>query len=287
MVMPRWFVAFGPAAVLAAVLVASFVLFERFRVSNALIVGVAVATVLKFLMDFTLDRLATSREIDVELREARAALRTPAEVLAATTVEQRESQSSSVGDKPSDVVPFMEEKAVADQALVRSESAASRVQPAWDLARATLAKYWNRNLAQNSVIFVSSIIVSTLGFGVTLWGVYAAINNQAPLSASILAAASGAVTQIIGTTFLVIYRSTAQQALEFNRTLERINSVGMAWYVLQAMSEETDAHKKAKDAAKAALVLSVITASGNAAVVAVGSGQERQLDDKADREKVA
>lgn len=87
-----------------------------------------------------------------------------------------------------------------------------------------------------------------------------------------MAAASGAVTQVIGTTFLVIYRSTAEQALEFNRTLERINSVGMAWYVLETMSEETDAHKKAKDAAKAALVISVLTASGNAAVVAATAG---------------
>jgi hypothetical protein len=124
-------------------------------------------------------------------------------------------------------------------------TADSRVQPAWNVARGTLEKYWARNLNQNASIFWMSILASTVGFSVTLWGVSNAIQTHAATSGSILAAASGAVTQVIGTTFLVIYRSTAQQGLEFNRT------------------------RATKDAAKAALATSVAVAGGNTVPVTV------------------
>ena len=42
----------------------------------------------------------------------------------------------------------------------------------------------------------------------------------------IIAAFSGIITEFIGATFLFIYRSTMQQATNYSKTLERINSVG-------------------------------------------------------------
>ena len=46
---------------------------------------------------------------------------------------------------------------------------------------------------------------------------------------SMAAAVSGIITQFIGVTFMVIYRSTMAQANAFMVVLDRINSVGMAF----------------------------------------------------------
>jgi hypothetical protein len=207
---------------------------------------------------------------------------------ALTTLEAEYDDIRSRHSLEYDVIPPGETSRSEDQSgLTRSWSvvrASSRVQPAWDVARGTLEKYWARNLNQNAFIFMVSVMASAFGFAVTIWGCYTALQDPTKLSSAILAAASGVVTQVIGATFLVIYRSTAQQGLEFNRTLERINSVGTAWYVLQTMSEETDAHRKAKDAAKAALVLSVVAAGGNAAVV-VAADKDEKSDTSGQAEK--
>jgi hypothetical protein len=170
-------------------------------------------------------------------------------------VSAEKQDASTSGDRVG-TIPADENTHKASPALV---------QPAWDVARGTLERYWARNLTQNAIIFITSVFVCLLGFAVMLWGVWAAIQHQASTGASIVAASAGAVTQLIGATFLILYRSTAQQALEFNRTLERINSVGMAWYILQTMSETTPKEQGAKDAARLALVLSVMAATGDGA----------------------
>lgn len=171
-------------------------------------------------------------------------------------------------EKPAEVLPLVSGPAEEGEPLTRGGAEAllpaDRVQPAWDVARGTLEKYWARNLDQNQFIFGASVIASILGFSVTAWASYTGIQDPSKLHSAILAAISGGITQIIGATFLVIFRSTAQQALQFNRTLERMNSVGMAWYVLETMSEANDVDRKAKNAAKAALVVSVVVAGGNA-----------------------
>jgi hypothetical protein len=46
------------------------------------------------------------------------------------------------------------------------------------------------------------------------------------------------VTELIGATFLFLYRSTIQQAAGYAKTLERINSVGMAMQILDSIPEE-------------------------------------------------
>jgi hypothetical protein len=70
-----------------------------------------------------------------------------------------------------------------------------------------------------------------------------------------LAAISGIITQFIGATFMVIYRSTMRQANEFMSVLERINTVGMAVHELDRIPEQRD---ELKNQVRAHLVESLI-----------------------------
>ena len=95
----------------------------------------------------------------------------------------------------------------------------------------------------------------TLGFLVMLAGVSRGLLSPqtSPLPVAI-ATLSGVITQFIGATFLFIYRSTTQQASSYAQTLERINSVGMSWYVLQTMPEDTSNEKLSKNIARSDLL---------------------------------
>jgi hypothetical protein len=87
------------------------------------------------------------------------------------------------------------------------------------------------------------------GFLVIIWGVEQGIaladkgDDLKTIKSlpPIIAAFSGIVTEFIGATFLFIYRSTMQQAKDYSRTLERINSVGMAMQILTTMPDKTEA----------------------------------------------
>ena len=61
--------------------------------------------------------------------------------------------------------------------------------------------------------------------------------NSRHLDPAELAVLSGIITQFIGATFLVIYRSTMRQANDFMNVLERINTVAMAVHELDRISD--------------------------------------------------
>jgi hypothetical protein len=67
----------------------------------------------------------------------------------------------------------------------------------------------------------------------------------------LLSGVSGIITEFIGATFLFLYRSTIQQATNHIKTLERINSVGMAVKILDTISVDS---KKLQDETKAEIV---------------------------------
>jgi len=81
-----------------------------------------------------------------------------------------------------------------------------------------------------------------VGFSFVLAGIVLSYRQQLSTNAHpatpIVAAVSGIITQFIGATFMVIYRSTMAQANEFMTVLERINNAGMAVQVLDALPEE-------------------------------------------------
>lgn len=131
-----------------------------------------------------------------------------------------------------------------DQAQNRLAEEPHNSKPAWDLARLTLESYFQRNLSQSSAIFWLSLLVMLVGFGIVIWGI--ARSMARPLGAAhptgvapeLLATLAGIITQFIGVSFLVIYRSVVQQAAGYAKTLERLNSIGMAMQILDTIPEE-------------------------------------------------
>jgi nitrate reductase gamma subunit len=122
---------------------------------------------------------------------------------------------------------------------------------AWDLARVTLESYFNRNLRQISSIFWLSVLVMLAGFVIIGWGITRAINSPDSIAPAVIASVAGVITEFIGATFLFLYRSTIQQASTYTKTLERINSVGMAMQILDTIP---DGEKDLKNKTKATLV---------------------------------
>jgi hypothetical protein len=126
---------------------------------------------------------------------------------------------------------------------------------AWDLARAKLEAYFDRNLNHVNLIFWVSIAVMTVGFGLILSALFK--SGQAPDTARIsyITAAAGIITEFIGATFMFVYRSTIAQANSYMATLERINTVGMAVQLLETIPDDQSALKTATKAELVKLLL--------------------------------
>jgi hypothetical protein len=136
-------------------------------------------------------------------------------------------------------------KETISKAEAAVEAEPEKTRPVWDLSRAQLELYINRNLSQVRNIFWITIAVMACGFGMIVYGVYRAFEEQ--IQAAILTTTSGLITQAIGATFLLIYRSTMRQASEYVGTLERINAVGMAVAIVDLIPDDKgDAKTKAR-----------------------------------------
>lgn len=166
------------------------------------------------------------------------------------------------------VSPTLE--AELQQAIERARAEPEKTKPAWDLARVRLELYFDRNISQINYIFWLSVIVMLVGFGFILFGISQTfvisrvIENSTgqnitptviPISPAIVGTVAGIITEFIGATFLFIYRSTIQQAASYIKTLERINSVGMAMQILDTISTDS---KQLQDETKAAIVKTLL-----------------------------
>lgn len=121
------------------------------------------------------------------------------------------------------------------QAESRVEAQPEKIKPAWDLARVTLESYFNRNLSQVTAIFWLSVTVMFIGFAIIIWGIAQAVQSPNGTLPAVITGMAGVITELIGATFLFIYRSTMEQAVTYTKTLERINSVGMAMQILDTI----------------------------------------------------
>ncbi|WP_281716218.1 hypothetical protein [Alteromonas sp. CyTr2] len=111
-----------------------------------------------------------------------------------------------------------------------------QTQAAWELAQTKLESYINRNLSQVRSIFWLTTIVMLFGFALISFGIYKAFQNPSELGASIIAASSGIIVNVIGATFLIVFKSTMTQAQDYMGIIERINAVGMSVQILDTMS---------------------------------------------------
>lgn len=119
----------------------------------------------------------------------------------------------------------------------KTEEEPEKVRYAWDLARIKLEAYFDRNLNQVKAIFYVAVVVMLGGFALIGWGIHEAVQNNDKIKIAMIASASGIITQFIGLTFMVIYKSTMAQAGQFMTVLERINTVGMAVQILDSMDD--------------------------------------------------
>lgn len=151
--------------------------------------------------------------------------------------------------------PLLQEE--LQRALTRVQETPGKAGPAWDLARVKLELYFDRNLAQINQIFWLSAGVMSAGFVVVLVSIFLPFNGMARQGAAAsmtpawIGGIAGVITEFIGATFLFIYKSTVQQAASYTRTLERINSVGMAMQILDTISDES---RELQDRTKAQIV---------------------------------
>jgi hypothetical protein len=135
----------------------------------------------------------------------------------------------------------------------RVESEPQKAKPSWDLARATLDQYFQNNLRQTWFVFWLSVSVMVVGFVVVIFGVLRAVQSPGAILPATVASLAGVITEFIGATFLLIYRSAIQQAMDFTKALERINVVGMALHILDTLPEQP-APDDLKSKTKATLV---------------------------------
>jgi len=96
------------------------------------------------------------------------------------------------------------------EAESKSEKEPENSKYAWDVARVTLESYFNKNLSQVSQIFWLSVLVMFIGFGIIIWGITQAIQQPNSSLPAVITGLAGVITELIGATFLFIYRSTIQ-----------------------------------------------------------------------------
>lgn len=121
----------------------------------------------------------------------------------------------------------------------RVEKQPEKAKYAWDLARITLEAYFTRNLSQINYIFWFSVTVLLAGFVIIIWGIYQVVQSPNMMLPAVISSTAGVITEFIGATFLFIYKSTIQQAANYSKTLERINSVGMAMQILDIIPDDS------------------------------------------------
>jgi len=108
----------------------------------------------------------------------------------------------------------------------------------WEAARRKIQYYMHENLNQVRWIFWLTLVAMFLGFLIILCGAALAIIVQTQLASSIVVTLSGVLVEFLGATFLIIYKSTMEQARGYVNILERINNVGMSVRLIERINCE-------------------------------------------------
>jgi len=135
---------------------------------------------------------------------------------------------------------FTVSKKDIEVARVRVEQNPDKAKPAWDLATAKLEAYLSANLKQINWIFGLSVIVMIIGFVFLATAVFLTLQNPEFITPVIVAGVGGALTEFIGATFLVLYRSAVEHSTNFIKSLDKTSSVGVAMQILDNISTDKD-----------------------------------------------
>ena len=127
-----------------------------------------------------------------------------------------------------------------EQVVERARQHPDEPQAAWELAIVKLESYLNRNLRQIAWIFILTLLVMIVGFVIVGYGVLRVYESPDNFKPSIVVTLSGVMVEFIAATFLLIYRSTMEQAKDYVNILERINAVGMSVQILDSIESDAD-----------------------------------------------
>jgi len=97
-------------------------------------------------------------------------------------------------------------------------------------------------------------MVMLAGFVIIGYGVFRVYESPDNFKPSIVVTMSGVIVEFIAATFLLIYRSTMEQAKDYVNILERINAVGMSVQILDSV-ESNDSGLRDKTRAEIAMGL--------------------------------
>jgi hypothetical protein len=175
-----------------------------------------------------------------------------------------------------------EQRAKIASADEKAEKESEKARPAWIAAQIRLEAYFDRNLQQVNQVFFVSIGVMIVGFIFVAAAIALTLHDSSTIPVAKVTGGVGLVTEFIGATFMVIYRSTMTQANKFMNILERINTVGMSVQVLDSMSET---HGKLKNETRAHIVDLLLRASNTSRTLEEETEEERSGSKDAESKK--
>lgn len=172
-------------------------------------------------------------------------------------------------------VPNIDEVAPIDLDLARERVAQQpdKTKPAWDLATARLETYVSTNLKQINMIFNVSVVVMLIGFLLLVVAVVLAIENSENVTAALVSGIGGAFTELIGATFLALYRSAVQQSGQYLQVLDKTSSVGIAIHILDNIPAGESPETQAK-VVEAKIEVAKLLLSQSSSDLVVGEANE-------------
>lgn len=111
-----------------------------------------------------------------------------------------------------------------------------KVKYAWDLATAKLESYLAANLSQIRWLFRASMLVMFVGFLLLIIATWLALRDPQAITPALIAGVGGIITEFIGATFIVLYRSAIEHSANYIFTLDKTSSVGVAIQILDNIS---------------------------------------------------
>jgi MFS family permease len=172
--------------------------------------------------------------------------------IGATLISSANAYNQKIKDQETEIIINEQEKKVAQNP--------KEPKLAWDLARIKLESYLDRNLSQVKSIYYLSIFAMIIGFGLIIYGSYMSFQKIDNIQPAIITAVSGLIVNFIGATFLIMYKSTMEQAKDYVNVLERINAVGMSVQIIESIDER---HLQLKEETKAELSKKLIDLYSN------------------------
>ncbi|MBK9176869.1 MAG: hypothetical protein IPM46_11155 [Flavobacteriales bacterium] len=133
-------------------------------------------------------------------------------------------------------------------AAEKVEQNPTKVVPVWEFANTMLLEYYQKNLLQVRSIYRVILGCMVVGFLLIIAATISATFEIIDSDFRPIALWAGIISEFIGATFLFLYRSIMSQALEYTKSLEKMNDVGMALKIIDSIPETASNTEKVNQA---------------------------------------